>query len=93
MVFARRGEDRFGAAPWCVDHALPRLLEAASWLVCDLETVVEGGDHLLLLGRVTQASKTDNAPLIYSHRVFGTNSGFARRPRRPINDHVAAMAR
>lgn len=93
MVFARRGEDRFGAAPWCVDHGLPRLLEAASWIVCDLQEAVQGGDHLLLVGQVRAASRVDTAPLIYSNRVFGTHSGFASRPRRPINDHVAAMAR
>ena len=86
-------QDRFGAAPWCVDHELPRLLEAASWIVCDLQEAVEGGDHLLLVGQVSAASSVDTAPLIYSNRVFGTHSGFASRPRRPINDHVAAMAR
>jgi len=93
VLFARRGADRFGAAQWCVDHGLPRLLETPSWIVCDLDKGVEGGDHLLLVGLVTHASKSDAAPLVYGHRVFGTHSGFASRPRRPIDDHVAAMTR
>jgi flavin reductase (DIM6/NTAB) family NADH-FMN oxidoreductase RutF len=93
VLFARRDADRFGGASWYPDHGLPRLLEAPSWIVCDLDRAVEGGDHLLLLGLVTHASRLDAAPLVYGHRVFGTHSGFAGRPRRPINDHVAAMTR
>jgi flavin reductase (DIM6/NTAB) family NADH-FMN oxidoreductase RutF len=83
LLFARRGTDRFRAAPWRVDRGLPQLLEAASWIACDLAKAVEGGDHLLLLGGVTWASRTEAAPLVYGHRVFGTHSGFATRPHRP----------
>jgi flavin reductase (DIM6/NTAB) family NADH-FMN oxidoreductase RutF len=93
VLFARRGADRFAGVSWCLDHGLPRLLEAASWIACDLDKAVEGGDHVLLLGVVRHASRSDAAPLVYGHRVFGTHSGFAGRPRRPINDHVAAMTR
>jgi flavin reductase (DIM6/NTAB) family NADH-FMN oxidoreductase RutF len=93
VLFARRGADRFADVSWCLDHGLPRLLEAASWIACDLDKAVEGGDHVLLLGVVRHASRSDAAPLVYGHRVFGTHSGFASRPRRPINDHVAAMTR
>jgi flavin reductase (DIM6/NTAB) family NADH-FMN oxidoreductase RutF len=78
--FAQRGADRFGSAPWCIDHGLPQLLDAASWMACDLARAVEGGDHLLLLGLVTRASRTEAAPLVYGHRVFGTHSGFAGPP-------------
>jgi flavin reductase (DIM6/NTAB) family NADH-FMN oxidoreductase RutF len=92
-TFASRDADRFGTAEWYLDHGLPRLAAAASWIACELDRAVEGGDHMLLLGQVTRASRTDSAPLVYSHRVFGTHSGFAARPRRPINDHVAACAR
>jgi flavin reductase (DIM6/NTAB) family NADH-FMN oxidoreductase RutF len=83
LLFARRGTDRFRATPWRVDRGLPQLLEAASWIACDLAKAVEGGDHLLLLGGVTWASRTEAAPLVYGHRVFGTHSGFATRPHRP----------
>lgn len=93
LVFARRDVDRFAAADWHLDHGLPRLDGAASWLACDLATAVDGGDHLLLLGTVTHAGRTESAPLVYGHRVFGTHSHFAERPRRPIHDHVAACAR
>ena len=92
-VFARRGVDRFAGVPWRMEHGLPRLTEAPGWMACDLESVVEGGDHLLLLARVQQCATTTAAPLVYGHRTFGTHSAFAHRPRRPITDQLAACAR
>ncbi len=93
LTFARRGADRFAGVPWHVDHGLPCLEEAPSWLVCRLAQTVEGGDHLLLLGMVTHARTVTAAPLVYGHRTFGTHSSFARRPRRAISDHVDALRR
>ncbi|KAB7839614.1 flavin reductase family protein [Streptomyces mobaraensis] len=79
-TFARRLPDRFAAsgAPWTYDHGLPRLTDAPGWLVCDLRSAVEGGDHLLLLGDVTHVRTSKAAPLVYGHRTFGTHSAFAR---------------
>jgi flavin reductase (DIM6/NTAB) family NADH-FMN oxidoreductase RutF len=55
--------------------------------------LVEGGDHLLVLAEVERASASLTAPLVYGHRTFGTHSGFALRPTRPISEHIAALAR
>jgi flavin reductase (DIM6/NTAB) family NADH-FMN oxidoreductase RutF len=93
LAFARRDHDRFGGVDWHYDHGLPRLTAAPSWLACDLTQVVEGGDHVLLLGTVAHAQTTVAAPLVYGHRTFGTHSGFAGRPRRPITDLLAALTR
>ncbi len=90
VLFARRGTDRFGAALWYVDHGLPRLVKAPGWLACDLAKAVEGGDHLLLLGLVTRASRTEAAPLVYGHRVFGTHSRFAVPSAEPGHAHGPA---
>jgi flavin reductase (DIM6/NTAB) family NADH-FMN oxidoreductase RutF len=78
-LFATRGADRFGQSTWASDHGMPRLGAAASWLVCDLANAVEGGDHILLLGVVTDAEKTIAAPLVYSERIFGTHSVLLER--------------
>lgn len=78
-IFARRATDRFRAVPWRYDHGLPRLVDAPGWLVCELTSVAEGGDHLLLLGTAVHAAATDAAPLVYGHRTFGTHSAFAAR--------------
>jgi flavin reductase (DIM6/NTAB) family NADH-FMN oxidoreductase RutF len=93
VTFARHGADRFSAADWRIDHGLPRLADAPGWVVCDLTRVVPGGDHLLLLGTVTHAVALRTAPLVYGHRVFGTHSAFAARPRPAITDLIAAFAR
>ncbi|MEV4138949.1 flavin reductase family protein [Dactylosporangium sp. NPDC049742] len=93
LLFARRDADRFGQADWHPSHGLPRLETAAAWAVCELSQVVEGGDHLLLVGLVTHAESSGLSPLIYGYRTFGTHSRFAARPRPPIADSIAACAR
>lgn len=93
ITFSRRGVDRFAEAVWHVEDGLPRLADAAGWLVCDLYRTVGAGDHLLLFGLVRAASRTDRAPLVYARHTFGTHSRFAERPRSPITDTIAACAR
>ena len=90
--FARRSADRFAAVDWHYDHGLPRLTEAPAWLACELAEAVEGGDHVLLLGSVREAAARTAPPLVYGHRVYGTHSGFAARPRRPIDDLITACS-
>jgi flavin reductase (DIM6/NTAB) family NADH-FMN oxidoreductase RutF len=92
-LFATRGADRFADTEWHLDQELPRLRDAAGWVACRLDRVVEAGDHLLLFGLVTGLSRTELPPLIYAHRTFGTHSHFAQRPRPLIVDQIAACAR
>ncbi len=90
LLFATRGEDRFGQVFWSLSRGLPRLDSAAGWAVCDVQQVVEGGDHLLLVGLVTHAESSHLSPLVYGHRTFGTHSRFAERKRPNIVDIIAA---
>lgn len=92
-LFAEPRADRFAAADWHYDHGLPRLSGAPAWLACELAQAVDGGDHVLLLGAVGEAAATIAPPLVYGHRSYGTHSGFAARPRRPIADLIAACSR
>lgn len=94
LRFARAaGAGRFDGVPWTLAQGLPRLDCAAAWAACDLQQAVDGGDHLLLIGLVVHAESRPAAPLVYGHRTFGTHSRFAHRPRRPIDDAIAACAR
>ncbi|MFF4219428.1 MULTISPECIES: flavin reductase family protein [Streptomyces] len=77
LRFAGRSAGRFAGVRWQYDHGLPRLPDAPGWLVCELASAVEGGDHLLLLGVVVHARTATAAPLVYGHRTFGTHSAFA----------------
>jgi flavin reductase (DIM6/NTAB) family NADH-FMN oxidoreductase RutF len=91
-VFAMRDADRFGQTAWHYGEGLPRLEGAAGWIVCELESSVRGGDHQLLFGLVTAASRTELPPLVYAHRTFGTHSRYHERPRPLIADHISSMS-
>jgi flavin reductase (DIM6/NTAB) family NADH-FMN oxidoreductase RutF len=94
VLFAQRGVDRFGSVSWREDHGLPRLAAASGWAVCGLYKDVEAGDHRLLFGLVSQASRRDDtAPLVYADQTYGTHSRFAVRSPRPITEQIAAFAR
>lgn len=92
-LFATPGADRFTGTAWYADRGLPRLEAAAGWMTCHLHQVVEAGDHLMLLGLVTHASRTEMPPLVYAHRVFGTHSRYGTRARTSVTDLIAACSR
>jgi flavin reductase (DIM6/NTAB) family NADH-FMN oxidoreductase RutF len=74
LAFARKGgSEKFADIAWTLDHDLPRLVGAPGWLACDVDTFVDGGDHLVLLGRVIAAELRTGEPLTYHGRTFGTH--------------------
>lgn len=72
-VFAKKGSDKFNGIPWAVDTGLPRL-PGASWVACSIESLVDGGDHVIALGSVLKVDLGDDKPLTYCHRTFGTHA-------------------
>jgi flavin reductase (DIM6/NTAB) family NADH-FMN oxidoreductase RutF len=93
LAFARPRPDRFDGVAWLLDHGLPRLEESSAWLACELDSAVEAGDHKILVGRVTAGVCCTRPPLVYSHRLFGTNSAMRRRECTSIEAQTAALAR
>ncbi|MFD4606013.1 flavin reductase family protein [Streptomyces sp. NPDC058464] len=78
LRFARKGgAEKFDGTEWSLVHGLPRLPEATGWLACETETLVDGGDHVVLLGRVLSAEHRVAPPLTYHARAFGTHSMLA----------------
>jgi flavin reductase (DIM6/NTAB) family NADH-FMN oxidoreductase RutF len=73
--FARTGPDTFDGVPWTLDHGIPRLAGAASWVMCRLEDLLPGGDQLIAIGRVVHAEAHDVEPLLYRSRPAGTLAG------------------
>jgi flavin reductase (DIM6/NTAB) family NADH-FMN oxidoreductase RutF len=64
--FTKRGIDRFADADWSDWHGLPVLGDAMASFVCDLHAEVEGGDHVILVGRVrAMRSHPEAEPLLY----------------------------
>lgn len=93
LTFARKSEDRFAGIPWSLDQGLPRLAGTSGWIACELADALPGGDHSILLGHVRHAHSTDEAPMVYSHRLFGTNSELVRHNPPTIAEQLAAFAR
>jgi len=72
--FARKGEDKFTGIDWAPVAEVPRLPSTCGFVACEVAEVVEGGDHVVLLGRVRLAEPVGGRPLTYHARVFGTHA-------------------
>lgn len=93
LQFASLVGDRFAGLSWFVDGAVPRLHGTAAWLRCNLESVVDAGDHALLMAEVLDAASSPVSPMVYAERLFGGHSKLQDRPVPPMLEHVAACAR
>ncbi|TQS19102.1 flavin reductase family protein [Microbispora sp. KK1-11] len=71
-VFARTDVDRFTGVAWTEDNALPRLVGQGGWIACQVVDIVQGGDHLVVVGHVLHAVPASVSPLVYHNRTFGT---------------------
>lgn len=72
-TFARKGADKFNGVPWQLDAGVPRVPGAGGFLACRVAHLVEGGDHIVVLGDVLTVHAMDARPLTYHGRVFGTH--------------------
>ncbi|WP_369275922.1 flavin reductase family protein [Streptomyces sp. R11] len=75
-AFAQPGHIRFDTVAWSTDHGLPRIDGCSSWMTCEVQRLIPGGDHVIAIGGVTHATYTSAPPLIYHNRTFGTHSRF-----------------
>ncbi|WP_457590139.1 flavin reductase family protein [Gordonia aurantiaca] len=73
MRFARKGADKFHGVSWHESARVPRIHGSAGWLACTTETLVDGGDHVVVLGNIVETGVTPAPPLTYHDRVFGTH--------------------
>ncbi len=54
-VFGSSGHDRFGSVGWSLSPAgAPVLAGVLTWVSATIETVYDGGDHHVVVGRVTE---------------------------------------
>ncbi|MFC9841397.1 flavin reductase family protein [Rhodococcus sp. NPDC127530] len=75
LKFAKKGGvGKFNGVRWDLDHEVPRITGVAGWVACTVEQIVEGGDHMIVLGSVVAAEHVHGEPLTYHGRVFGTHS-------------------
>jgi flavin reductase (DIM6/NTAB) family NADH-FMN oxidoreductase RutF len=76
LKFAKKGTDKFDGVAWRAECGVPRLDETGGWLACEVHALLDGGDHLIAVGRVLAAQPVAGAPLVYHNRQFGTHSYF-----------------
>jgi flavin reductase (DIM6/NTAB) family NADH-FMN oxidoreductase RutF len=72
-AFARKGEEKFSGVAWHLDGGVPRLAGSPGWLACTVGRLVDGGDHVIVLGDVDRALAAVGSPLTYHARGFGTH--------------------
>jgi len=73
--FATKGEDKFAGTLWHQHDSIPRLDGSAIWLSCQVDQILPGGDHAILIGAVTCVDIDPSAaPLTYHGRRFGTHT-------------------
>ena len=67
--FARKGTDKWAGIGWSPTRAgTPVLEDILMWLDCQIWAEHDAGDHLIVLGRVTEMSRADRHvpdPLLY----------------------------
>jgi flavin reductase (DIM6/NTAB) family NADH-FMN oxidoreductase RutF len=72
LNFAGRAPDRFSDVGWLPGlHGMPRLNGVICHVECDLSSIVDGGDHLIVIGAVAAAEVHDGEPLLYAQGKFG----------------------
>lgn len=70
LRFAGRG-DRFAGEGWSWNDGLPALAGIVARFVCELQTTVHVGDHVVVFGTVTDTLvNEDKAPLLHQNRTF-----------------------
>jgi flavin reductase (DIM6/NTAB) family NADH-FMN oxidoreductase RutF len=78
LAFARKGGvGKFVGVSWEMDRDIPRLLGASGWLACEVADLIDGGDHVIVLGHVVSAETAGGDPLTYHARAFGTHVALA----------------
>ncbi|GHE00360.1 flavin reductase family protein [Streptomyces alanosinicus] len=73
-AFAVSGADKFAGVPYDPAPASgsPRLTGTAAWIDCTIHAVHTGGDHLIVVGRVTALDAQEGGePLLFHRGRFG----------------------
>jgi len=70
--FAREADERFADLAWePAPTGSPRLHSALAWIDCDIEQVIDAGDHWFVVGRVRELDARDGSPLLFFRGKVG----------------------
>ncbi|MEU6560325.1 flavin reductase family protein [Nocardia nova] len=71
-ALARSGTDKFAGVDWVASgNGAPRLGGAVASIDCELDREIDGGDHTIVIARVTALSEhSDQPPLLFYRAGF-----------------------
>lgn len=70
--FAKNDSDRFADVDFQVsNNHTPLLNDFLVRIECDLETTYDGGDHIIIVGKVTEAAQKPGEPLVFYKGKMG----------------------
>jgi 3,4-dihydroxy-2-butanone 4-phosphate synthase len=67
---AAKGEEKIPADAWEAGTSDPKVRGASAWSACRVERIVDGGDHEIVIGRVTECHLGARPPLVHRERTF-----------------------
>lgn len=81
-TFARSGGDKFTGVDWTAAPSGSPILDGVSaWIDCTLESEHPGGDHTIVVGRVTAlGADPDRLPLLYYRGGYGVTAPLPAGP-------------
>jgi flavin reductase (DIM6/NTAB) family NADH-FMN oxidoreductase RutF len=68
------GTEKFDGITWHLAADVPQLPGSVAFVSCRAAEMVEGGDHVVMLGEVVAVHHCEHPPLTYHRRGFGTHS-------------------
>ncbi len=73
--FASPARDKFETVAWSAEATGSPLIEGTvGWLDCESHQCFDGGDHVIIVGRVVAFASTERRPLAYCRGKYGTFS-------------------
>jgi 3-hydroxy-9,10-secoandrosta-1,3,5(10)-triene-9,17-dione monooxygenase reductase component len=92
-VFGRAGTDKFAATGWSpAPSGAPVLDGVLTWIDCAVESVRDGGDHWIVVGRVSALGEQDNQrPLLFYRGAYAATE--AAEPTPGILDNLITWSR
>jgi 3-hydroxy-9,10-secoandrosta-1,3,5(10)-triene-9,17-dione monooxygenase reductase component len=63
--------EKFASVPHRIHDGIPVIEGVLAWVGCDLERLVEAGDHTIGIGAVTAAENGDGEPLVWHRGAYG----------------------
>lgn len=57
--------EKWRGVDWTESAGMPRIEGALLWVACELRDLIDGGDHLILTGKVLEAEGRGGDPLVF----------------------------